>query len=504
MKRGALRWVLLFSLVLAIVAQAGETRRYIDYIYDEAGRVVGVESEVVANPPVVSGLAPPFISVGGKITAVATGTDLRDAEVTASDPNLVVGSVTTTNTRVTFELTALENATPGTSTIVFTTFLGSDSETMDVLSESGLDVSTVPSPIVIAADGVPNAVDIVLSSSFADDHTFELLIADSGIALLSASTVVLPAGATNATIEVSGQAVGTTNLQIWSPSLSFIHSVPVYVVSRKFTGDGKSLALPVGVFVASGNELLPSPPVGVFLGTETAVPIVSPPVGVFFGEFAGSPIVSPPVGVVLADSLLTNLPAGVILGPLVQVIDPMVFGIDVTTELAVRGYNLQEVDTISFMPSDGLTVGSLTPDPGGAFVTAPLTVASDAPALVREVTVSTPAGEVRLLSGLTLEMRISDGPEVTSLNPATAQPGEDLTLIVEGVNLQGATAISADPPEGMTFTSVPVVNAEGTELSVALSIDPMAMGGERVITVETFVGTTQTDASTANTFTVGE
>ena len=97
---------------------------------------------------------------------------------------------------------------------------------------------------------------------------------------------------------------------------------------------------------------------------------------------------------------------------------------------------------------------------------------------------------------------VSGEPAVVSLSPNQANPGAAFTLSINGINLFNASAVSAEPPDGVSFTSAPSVTADGLQLTVGVSIESAATSGPRVIRVTTPRGTSSSTAATGNVLTI--
>ena len=91
-------------------------------------------------------------------------------------------------------------------------------------------------------------------------------------------------------------------------------------------------------------------------------------------------------------------------------------------------------------------------------------------------------------------------PQVMLLSPSTGSPGTVFSLTVLGSNLFDASAVVAEPGDGITFTSSPVAASDGTSVTVGVSIAANAASGPRVISVVSPAGTSTGTAVAGNTF----
>lgn len=320
-----------------------------------------------------------------------------------------------------------------------------------------------PYPVAIPPDNVARKVTLRLSSVDAINHVIAITALDATVVGVSASSLTIPAGQTSVQLSMTGKKEGTTTVNLVSATLGTI-SVPVYVTTE-YAGINMSYAPLVGVV----KELASQP-----AGSMTVSPLVSSVVGVAYGSFIRN---------------LAPKSMAIGTGP---------------TVLAINGEGLQNATSVSIVPVDGLTVGSLTASADGKSVTVPVTVSSSAPTTYRQVVVSGPSGRYvpampnadRLL--ITFPM-----PEVTSIDPLFASPGANaMNLTVRGRNLQNAQPVIFNPADGMTVGSSPTVSSDGTQLNTTISISSSAALGAKVLQVATPAGVSDGTPSVTNTFTL--
>lgn len=224
------------------------------------------------------------------------------------------------------------------------------------------------------------------------------------------------------------------------------------------------------------------------------------------------PVTAPNLGVVLEaeppppatqDLLIVGSHLGVAFGSTATRSEPSGLPLGGGATLTINGFALGDVTAISLTPATGVTVGPLTINPDGTQITASIEVAADAPVGWREIKLSTASGTVPFSDPAVNRFYVASGlPTFDSIDPILARQGETLTLTVRGDHLLKATAVTAEPAEGITFTFPITVNADGTQLTVPLQIAPDAPLGSRVIRVTTPGGTSTSVADPANTFTV--
>jgi len=206
-----------------------------------------------------------------------------------------------------------------------------------------------------------------------------------------------------------------------------------------------------------------------------------------------------------AQHLLASHPVVVATAPVAQSIAPAVVPRAATTAVTVSGQGLDGVDAVALAPPDGVTVAGLTVSPDGAVVTFDLTVDGSAGSGLRSlelratgeaISFAVPQGRLIRIAG--------DQPVIESITPNSGFPGAGFTLSVRGRNFQKATGVSATPAQGLQFDTAPAVNADGTELTVEVTLAGDAEPGARLIRVSTPSGTSSDQATPANTFNVLE
>ena len=171
--------------------------------------------------------------------------------------------------------------------------------------------------------------------------------------------------------------------------------------------------------------------------------------------------------------------------------------------LVIYGYALDAVTGISMNPGTGVTLGAPQISPDGTQLTVSVTVAEDAPAGWREVTLATASGTVTFSDTSKGRFYVGAGlPMFSSISPILGTQGGVLTLTINGSNFQDATAVTITPSDGIMVGGGMTVNATGTQITVPIAITADAPTTARVIQVVTPAGVSSSVASPANTFTV--
>lgn len=246
------------------------------------------------------------------------------------------------------------------------------------------------------------------------------------------------------------------------------------------------VAAPLGVLLQSDTAPAP-PPIG---------PLLARPLGVLLEGTPAQPATHP-VGPLVAPAL------GVALGGVATRIEPSGFLPGSTGMLLIEGHGLDAVTELLAVPAAGITLGARTVRPDGRALTVPIAIDASAANSERRIELRQGALALAFAPPSAALARIAAGPPaLASIEPILGRQGQTYTLIVRGTNLQGALAVRALPGTGLTFASMPSVNAAGTELTIGVSIAATAPLGAQVIQVLVPGGESSASAVPANTFTV--
>ncbi len=161
------------------------------------------------------------------------------------------------------------------------------------------------------------------------------------------------------------------------------------------------------------------------------------------------------------------------------------------------------MNSVTANPPDGIALGAPQVSLDGTQVSVTFSVATSAPVGPREVVVSAGGMRVPFFAASAARVYVAAGaPSIDSITPILAAQGSIVTLTVRGQNLRGASAVTAQPADGLGFEPTPAVDSTGTQIVIRFTIAPSAALGPRVIRVVTPGGITSSDAAPANTFTV--
>ena len=407
---------LLLGYLLAVISISvrADSERIDEYEYDGTGNIISIHSGRNLGPPNVTALNPAFVNQGSSNNIEAVGVNLYKAQVTISYPGVSISNVETSETSVTFRISASDQAAIGNVPITFTTRLGSDTKPLAVVERTPV-ISTDPNPIVLAPNLSVIEVRLLFDQPYSTDQTYDIAISDTTKASVQEQTVTLPAGGREVSVHVAGVAVGTTQLEINQLSNFLALGIPVIVIDQQLpAGDYIQYSRPVGVttyidqpFNTSGPFISPSVGVTAFIDKsfDTNGPFVTPLVGVstFTDQTfsTNGPFVTPLVGVstFIDQTYSTNGPfvtaiVGTTLGTVVDQVTPQSISRSSSATLTVNGLELNAVTAVSFGPADGITLaGAFTVNTDGTQMTIPIDVSSGAATGIRPIIFTTPAGD---------------------------------------------------------------------------------------------------------------
>lgn len=476
------------SLPLGVVLEDGAA---------PAGSSIGVASRVlgVTVGSAIGKLLPGAGVVGTSVTLNLSGSELGSVTAVQFSPSagLTVGTVTPAadGKNVSVALTIAENAP---QTVRAVKVLAGAIEIPFASAASAQFRVTLPqaeidsiSPIAIQRGLSPQPL-LIRGRNLKDASQVQILPPDGMVV----SPPMANAEGSAVTVSVSAAADAATGAR-------------VVVVT---TPGGQSSAE-----ISAANTLTIASNVG-----SVQSPIASPLLGVVLesgtqpGASAVGPILSPSLGVVLetdapppaSSELVASAALGVAVGPVATARAPYGFAPGTSGVLAISGAGLDQVTSVAITPAQGITVGAHAASGDGATLTIPLAIATDAQALVpRRIVLAGVQGEVLFAQNASPIIVVGPGvPTLDSITPILASPGDKFTMTIRGANFSGASAITATPETGITFSNTRSVNAAATELTVDLAVAQDAPLGSRVIRVWVPGAASSDEAAPANTFTI--
>jgi hypothetical protein len=445
----------------------------------------------------VTNVEPRVASVGQTTRVTITGSALGGVSAVEITPStgLTLGalSVAGNGSAVSFDLTAAADAP---RTLRRLRVLAGNQPVPMSLPELGVFLVSQPLPVIESVAPV-NLV--------AGDPPLSFTVRGRNLQLLSAIRFEPPTGITvgnDITVSADG---GTANVSVTVQGSAVASSRVVVVetpAGASTTTRSVANTVTIARNVTSRYDGIVAPLVGVRVGTPppppptTFDPVLSPLVGVR--------IPTTPIAASASTGLLTRA-VGIALGPIATQLQqtPLVAGSAAGT-VTITGVGLGAVTAVQVSPATGIAVGTPTIAAGGTQLVVPITVASDVAASPRQLRLSAGTGTVGFSQAASNVFFVSEAaPRIGSIEPLFGRQGEGITLLIRGANLQYATGVVVEPPDGIAVTWPAAVNPPGTEITVVLRVAPGAPLGARVIRVTTpGGGTTTAVAEPANTFTV--
>jgi len=222
-------------------------------------------------------------------------------------------------------------------------------------------------------------------------------------------------------------------------------------------------------------------------------------------------VVAPVLGVVVASqpqsqsvdvnsSLLSIAKA-----PVVTTVSPTLLLRGTSTLIEINGAGMEVVDEVLVLPGTDISSSALNVAAGGDVVSFMLAVDDVAEPGLRTLQLLAGGQPLPYATPHISLIRIADEqPVIASITPNSGFPGAQFTMIVRGQNLLKASAVMATPDSGFSFDSAPVVNVDGTEITINVTLAADATAGSRLIQVQTPSGSSSSQATPANTFNILE
>jgi hypothetical protein len=482
-----------------------------------ASPMVGLIKEATALPPAnqsyglfttmvgitkgsaVSAVSPNVGAIGDTITMTITGNELQNVTAVQFTPNT--------------------NLTVGTPVIA----ADGNSMTLSVVIDAAAQLGARSVKVLAGTTALP--------FSRASDASFNVILPLANITSIEPLVLTIPS--TALTLAVNGTNLQNASIIRITPGTDVTIANPPVVNSN---GTRATVSINIAAAAASGNRLvsivtpagessmiasvgntvtltttpgssydsLPSPVVG--LVKEV---VAAPPVTATLG-----PVASPLVGVMLETVSVPPTPTsmnvfqpspqvGVLFGALAYTFAPEGLLAGISGTLSVSGIGLDGVTSVTVNPSAGISLGSLQVSPDGTQLTVPVSVASNASVGYYGVVLNRTGGTVSFANaGSNIFWVANVVSSLDSVTPNLATRGTTVsTFTIRGSNFQNATAVVAEPPDGIVF-GAPSVDGTGTVLTVNMVIDPAAPTSARVIRVSSHGVMSSAVAVPANTFTV--
>jgi hypothetical protein len=157
------------------------------------------------------------------------------------------------------------------------------------------------------------------------------------------------------------------------------------------------------------------------------------------------------------------------------------------------------VTQVRFVPDTGISVAAPVVRADGLELTVGMTLAADAPLVVRTVEVLAGTTLLPAASAAATQFLVTTPlPEIFSVSPIHLPVGTLVSFTIRGRDFRSTELVRVIPPDGVAV-GPPQVNAAEDEITVSLSAAPDAALGARVVTVRTAAGETSPTPSVRNT-----
>ncbi len=484
-----LRYVLFssaFLLLLSVLYSASvfaQQREVLEYEYDAAGHISGIEAFLEDQPPRIDQLSPSRIARERLWRLRAQGMYLRQVQVRPAHPGITISEVQSSDTQVDFTLYADAQVPVGAQTLHFQSSLGSVGVPIEVRPALPI-LGAYPTPLVVGI-GSRQRLRISLSRADAEAHTVQLrLLTGTEQVGLSASQLTLAAGHLDGLVELTGLSAGSARLQLSSISLDQQLELSVQVQAPR--------PLPAGSYSVQTR------PVGVLRRAAPSQPELSargPILGGLLGVQRGAERRPPALP---AEALYSPL-LGVARGPLAQSLHPDFVIAGEQVELELSGFGLSEVEAVGF-DSIHLQAQRVRVSADGRRLQVQVQAQSAAARGAHQVELYLP-GAVAVAQAEPLLLWVSEAPPVVvSIEPLQIRPQQRIELVVHGQRLVDVQSVELAPGTGLQSGGL---RSEGsTELRLELAALESAAPGRHAVIVHTRSGSSAREPSEANTLEV--
>jgi hypothetical protein len=295
----------------------------------------------------------------------------------------------------------------------------------------------------------------------------------------------------------------TFNASAASGTASGVRTVIVTTAAGQSTsvqGGGNIIRVATQVGPTYSNVM--SAAVGVNVGSVTQPPesvdgtLATHVVGVLVGTGAPTPESIP--------GTLTSGSVGLIVGPAGQTMAPTGWLQGASGTITVTGRGLDAVTAAAVVPDTGILLGTPTSSDGGATLSISVSVAPDAPQVLRELRLATGSGKLSFVKPEAARFGIGSMPTISSVSPIVFEQGKGAVITIRGSNLKGVSSIAFSPGGGVSTTSDIAWSTDGLGelLTVSVYVDSSAALGNRVVRLVVPGGITTATPSPANTINV--
>ncbi len=294
----ARRYFLLFVVFAAPLSHAGEVfygydefgrlirmideqNRITDYVYDAAGNLTDVRTDLSAQQaPTITAITPDNLRRGESKQVQVTGTNLLEVSIASADPGLQISNIQrmqASHTQISFTLTAGAAAVLGNQSLIFSNQAGSASASITV-NPLLPKPFFLPGPLAVPPGSTARQFTLRLSNADTIAHTITLAVADTAVVSVTPSVTIL-AGQTEAIVSITGLQAGQTVLSLTSSTLG--NASNIIYITNEYASMQRAYSSAVRVTV-----LAPPAPI-------TINPVIAPPVHVIIPEPTAPALVGP-------------------------------------------------------------------------------------------------------------------------------------------------------------------------------------------------------------------
>ncbi len=482
------QWFFLTCMLFSAFDTAANSRKIIEYGYDNSGDINIVNTTVSQQPPQITGLTPAIVRIGQQYKLIANGTGLHRVSIDTDSANLIVSDASSDGLQVSFTLDISDQTKAGEHTLTFSTPLGLSKQTITVFPALP-EITLNPAPIVLEAQGLAIELDIQLSQKDIIAHTFNLTVDNPGVAALQASSITIPVGQTRpeTAIQITGLQKGVSTLTISSQSFDDF-STRIFVTENysPAIGGHTAYAKPLGI----NYQKTVSPPPLPILGPFSAQLEILKSESEIVGETTIKPLLSQAL-ILAKGAVIYNISHTALIAN------------EGLTEVTIQGVGLANIDDVIISPEQGISISSLVAETDGSRVTFSVAVDPDVILGSRKIVLTQQGKEILTTDLRAAQITIAESlPEIETISPILVTRLSSHQLTIRGKHFNSAHKLSISPADGISIASPITVNSKGTIITANIVIDELAILGDRIVRVETDAGSTSHILSPTNTLSV--
>jgi hypothetical protein len=433
------------------------------------------------SPPVIYSILPDEGAQGATLNVTINGTNFSGASAVQFGAGISVNSFTVVSSnRIDVNITITPGAATGDRNVTVTTAGGSYTLVDGFTVKQALPLITALAPNQGRQGETLNVTVTGTNLSGASALQFGAGITVNNFYILSASQIT-------ASISISAEAAtGSRDVSVTTPGGSFTFSggftvkppLPLITsVEPNEARQGETLSATItGVYFTGASAVQFGAGISVNEFTVIAAGQITASITVSAEAATGSRdvTVTTPGGSFIFTNGFTVKQAF----PLITSVEPNQGRQGETLSLTISGAHFNGASAIQF--GSGISINSFSVLSSNQ-ISVNITIAPDAAAGGRGVSVATPGGSFTLSNGFTVKQAM---PVITSISPSSGNRSSSSMVTIIGSNLEGVTAVSFG--EGIEVIAISSINP--TQLQVNLNISSDALTGLRDVSVTTAGG----------------